>query len=129
MIACDCSDSPGPINKNQPIIRAVEEGSSIPQGVRCRQGDFRALQGIFEGHFAFHRRKTIRQASCIVTWPVPSLSRVKQAPCVRPGQFPPSGFRFHQLALPIEERGAGGGMNMLFKITAIFSLLMVLPVL
>ena len=47
----------------------------------------------------------------------------------RPGQFLPSGFRFHQLALPIEERGAGGGMNMLFKITAIFSLLMVLPVL
>ena len=42
---------------------------------------------------------------------------------------PPGGSRFHQLALPFEERGAGGGMNMLFKITAIFSLLMVLPVL
>ena len=52
-----------------------------------------------------------------------------EASATRPGQFPPSGFRFHQLALPLEERGAGGGMNMLFKITAIFSLLMVLPVL
>ena len=41
----------------------------------------------------------------------------------------PPPVRFHQLALPIEERGAGGGMNMLFKITAIFSLLMMLPVL
>jgi len=34
-----------------------------------------------------------------------------------------------QLALPSGERGAGGGNIMLFRITAIFSLLMVLPIL
>jgi hypothetical protein len=51
-----------------------------------------------------------------------------EASAMRPGQFPPSGFRFHQLALPIEV-GADGGMIMLLKITAIFSLLMMLPVL
>ena len=101
MIACDCSDSPGPTNKNQSIIWAVEEGRSISQGVRYRPGDFRGLTGHFEGCFAFHRRKTIRQAACIVTWPVPSLSRVKQAPCALDNSLRPG---FASISLPCQSR-------------------------